>query len=102
MIQASTSHSIREVLMQKPIDLKAIPTPALMLDALKVRGNIERLAKYAASVGIKIRPHTKTHKSRFLARLQMVAGAIGITTAKVGEAEQLSEPNQDVLLAYPP
>ena len=83
-------------------DLSQIPTPALVLDAAKVRENIERLAKYAASVGINIRPHTKTHKSRFLSRLQTEAGAIGITIAKVSEAEQLSEPNQDVLLAYPP
>lgn len=54
-------------------DLSQIPTPALVLDAAKVRENIERLAKYAASVGIKVRPHTKTHKSRFLARLQIEA-----------------------------
>jgi D-serine deaminase-like pyridoxal phosphate-dependent protein len=74
----------------------------MVVDAPTVRRNIERLAKYAQSVGIKIRPHTKTHKSRFLAGLQLEAGACGITVAKVSEAERISEPNQDVLLAYPP
>ena len=40
-----------------------IPTPAIVLDAATVRGNIDRLAAYAASHGIAVRPHTKTHKS---------------------------------------
>ena len=37
-----------------------------------------------------------------LARLQLEAGAIGLTVAKVGEAEVISDPEQDVLMAYPP
>lgn len=102
MIPAFFPGSIRNVSMSQSIDLPQIPTPALVLDAPTVQRNIERLAKYASSVGINVRPHTKTHKSRFLARLQIEAGATGITIAKVSEAEQISEPNQDVLLAYPP
>jgi len=70
-------------------DLEQVPTPALVLDAAKARRNVERLAAYAASHGIGIRPHTKTHKSVELARLQLEAGARGLTIAKVGEAEAL-------------
>src|SRR5213082_1455136 len=49
--------------------------------------------------GVELRPHVKTHKIPEIARLQLDAGAIGITVAKLGEAEVL--PGDDVLVAYP-
>ncbi|TMC68580.1 MAG: hypothetical protein E6J18_14000 [Chloroflexi bacterium] len=49
--------------------------------------------------GVALRPHVKTHKIPEIAQLQLDAGAIGITVAKVGEAEVL--PGDDVLVAYP-
>src|SRR6266542_1874160 len=49
--------------------------------------------------GVELRPHVKTHKIPEIAQLQLDAGAIGITVAKVGEAEVL--PGDDVLVAYP-
>jgi D-serine deaminase-like pyridoxal phosphate-dependent protein len=79
-----------------------LETPALVLDGPKVRRNVQRLADYTAGVGIKVRPHTKTHKLRSLAKMQLEAGANGLTAAKVSEAEVISDPEQDVLLAYPP
>ena len=82
-----------------------IPTPALVLDAATVRGNIDRLAAYAAAHGIAVRPHTKTHKSVEVAVLQVAAGARGLTVAKVGEAEALlpafADGTADFLMAYP-
>src|SRR5688572_12073726 len=48
---------------------------------------------------VDLRPHVKTHKIREIAQLQLDAGAIGITVAKIGEAEVL--PGDDVLIAYP-
>src|SRR5687768_12437529 len=48
---------------------------------------------------VDLRPHVKTHKIREIAQMQLDAGAIGITVAKVGEAEVL--PGDDVLVAYP-
>ena len=39
--------------------------------------------------GIATRPHAKTHKCAAIAKLQLKAGAIGICTAKVSEAEAL-------------
>ncbi|MBA4146792.1 MAG: alanine racemase [Verrucomicrobia bacterium] len=82
-------------------NLAELPTPALVLDAAIVRRNIQRLATYASQHNLGIRPHTKTHKSRFIAGLQIEAGAIGLTVAKVGEAEQLQAVAEDLLMAYP-
>jgi D-serine deaminase-like pyridoxal phosphate-dependent protein len=83
-------------------ELARLPTPALVIDAAKTRTNVNRLAEYAAAHGIKIRPHTKTHKLRRLAHMQLDAGAVGIAVAKVTEAEAISDPQQDVFVAYPP
>jgi D-serine deaminase-like pyridoxal phosphate-dependent protein len=76
-------------------------TPALIIDAATVYRNLQRLADYADQHDLDVRPHTKTHKSRQLGALQMSAGAIGLTTAKVGEAELMAEVADDVLIAYP-
>ena len=51
---------------------------------------------------LRFRPHTKTHKLRLLAQMQLEAGAIGLTVAKGSEAEAITDAGQDVLLAYPP
>jgi D-serine deaminase-like pyridoxal phosphate-dependent protein len=76
-------------------------TPALVVDPQKVSRNIERMAAYCHEHDLAIRPHTKTHKSRQVASLQMEAGALGLTAAKVGEAELMAEVADDILLGYP-
>ncbi|MDB6059794.1 MAG: D-threonine aldolase [Verrucomicrobiales bacterium] len=81
--------------------LDELPTPALVIDAVVARNNIRRLADYCAAHRIKLRPHTKTHKNRVIAKLQIEAGAKGLTVAKVGEAEQLQSETNDLLMAYP-
>ncbi len=78
-----------------------LPTPRLQICAEVVQRNIQRMADYARQHGLQLRPHTKTHKSLHVARLQLEAGACGLTVAKVGEAEVMTEVCQDVLLAYP-
>ncbi len=86
-------------------DVSGLPTPALVLDGRIVERNIGRLATYAAAHGIAVRPHTKTHKSAAIARMQLSAGARGLTVAKVGEAESLvgafASATPDLLMAYP-
>jgi D-serine deaminase-like pyridoxal phosphate-dependent protein len=86
-----------------PISLAVtqLPTPALVINAAIVRRNIARLANYASQHRLGIRPHTKTHKSRLLAGLQLKAGAIGLTVAKAGEAEVMMQACDDILMAYP-
>jgi D-serine deaminase-like pyridoxal phosphate-dependent protein len=76
-------------------------TPSLVVHLPTVKRNIAKLADYAAQHNLKIRPHTKTHKSVYMARLQMQAGATGLTVAKAGEAEVMSEASQDLFVAYP-
>jgi D-serine deaminase-like pyridoxal phosphate-dependent protein len=84
-----------------PTRLTDLPTPALVVDATIARRNIQRMADYTAGHGLHLRPHTKTHKSKRLARLQLAAGAAGLTVAKAGEAEAMSETGADILVAYP-
>ena len=81
--------------------MEDLPTPALVVDGEVARRNVNRLADYAKRHGLDVRPHTKTHKSRVLAKLQLEAGAIGLTVAKVGEAEEMAGASDDVLMAYP-
>ena len=80
-----------------------IDTPALVVSEEILHRNIASMAAFAKSVGVVMRPHIKTHKTVQIARLQVAAGAIGVTCAKVGEAEvMVNEAGiEDVLLAYP-
>lgn len=65
-------------------------TPVLVIDRAALDRNIAAMATYAASHGLHLRPHAKTHKSHDIARRQIAAGAIGICCAKLGEAEALA------------
>lgn len=80
-----------------------VDTPALVVSEEILHRNIAEMASFAKSVGVNLRPHIKTHKTPQIARLQLAAGAVGITCAKVGEAEVMVEQAgvEDVLLAYP-
>jgi D-serine deaminase-like pyridoxal phosphate-dependent protein len=76
-----------------------LDTPALYVDLDVLERNIARMQEASNRWGVKLRPHAKTHKIAEIARMQLAAGAAGITVAKVGEAETL--PADDVLIAYP-
>ncbi len=78
-----------------------LATPAIVIDGTVVIRNLERLAVYGQEHDLGIRPHTKTHKTRLVAQMQIDAGAVGLTAAKVGEAELMAEVADDILLAYP-
>lgn len=82
--------------------LEALETPAALVDVARVEGNLRCGAAYAAARGLRWRPHTKTHKTAELARLQLAAGAGGLTVATPLEAEVMARVSDDVLLAYPP
>ncbi len=66
-----------------------IETPAVLIDAERLARNIRRMAQAAQEMGVALRPHFKTHKTVEIARLQLEAGAVGITCAKTTEAEVL-------------
>ncbi len=77
-----------------------IDTPALCLNIEVVEANIKRMADTFRDSPVRLRPHTKTHKSPRLAHMQIAAGAIGVTCAKLSEAEvMVSAGIRDVLIA---
>ncbi|HEV3486521.1 MAG TPA: alanine racemase, partial [Vicinamibacterales bacterium] len=79
-----------------------IETPALVIDLDVVERNARRMAEQVAAHGLGLRPHIKTHKSVALARIQLAAGAIGVTVGTLGEAEVMANGGvTDILLAYP-
>ena len=61
-------------------------TPALVLDLPAAKRNIDRMAATLRDLPTEIRPHIKVHKSPDLGRLQVEAGAIGMSVATVWEA----------------
>ena len=80
--------------------LAEVDTPALLLDSAALHVNLARMACYFAHRPCQLRPHFKSHKCTHIARLQMQAGAVGITCAKLGEAEVLAEAGiRDILIA---
>lgn len=64
-----------------------IDTPALILDIGAAERNIRKMADRFAGRPTRLRPHVKTHKTPILAHKQLAAGAIGVTCAKLSEAE---------------
>jgi D-serine deaminase-like pyridoxal phosphate-dependent protein len=64
--------------------------------------NIARQAARAREAGVKLRPHAKTHKCPEIARMQLAAGAAGISLAKTSEAEVFAGAGfEDIFIAYP-
>ena len=79
-----------------------VDTPAVLIDLAVTTRNIHKYQKYCDENGLNLRPHIKTHKIPDLAKLQLTAGAVGITCQKVSEAEaMLSEGGiDDILITY--
>ena len=73
------------------MNLYELDTPSLLFDREIMLKNLRRMQSYAAAHGVALRPHTKTHKTPALAKLQVQMGAAGIAVAKVGEAEVMAE-----------
>lgn len=78
-----------QALIGVPGSRARLTTPALVLDLDAAERNIAAMAAEARRHGVGLRPHAKTHKSPDLARLQVAAGALGITCATLGEAEAM-------------
>lgn len=75
-------------------------TPALLLDLPKVERNVAEMARRMSGLPAALRPHVKIHKSPVLGRMQIEAGAIGLTTANLWEASAMvAEGLDDILIA---
>jgi D-serine deaminase-like pyridoxal phosphate-dependent protein len=82
--------------------LADLDTPSLLIDLDTLERNVAEMQDVANAAGVRLRPHTKTHKCPDIARMQLDAGASGITVAKLGEAEVMVEAGiDDLLIAYP-
>lgn len=82
------------------MNLDNIDTPALLLDLDKMEANIDFIAGRCRDHGVNWRPHFKSHKTVEIANKQIAAGAIGVTCAKLGEAEVLADAGiTDILIA---
>ena len=76
------------------------PAPIVLIDV--VEENIRRMQAFADAHGKAVRPHVKTHKSVEIGRMQLDAGAIGLTAGNLSEAEIFADAGcGDVFLAYP-
>lgn len=81
--------------------IESIPTPFLCIDAEIVDRNLRAMASYCEQHSIGLRPHIKTHKTKYFADSQLALGAIGITSAKPSEAESVATDRCEILIAYP-
>lgn len=82
--------------------VEEMDTPVVLVDLDVLDRNLQRKAEQAKAAGVKLRPHTKTHKSVWIAREQLKYGAGGITVAKLGEAEVMADGGiDDILIAFP-
>jgi len=82
--------------------LDEIDTPAVIIDLDRLERNLSRAQDYCNLHGIALRPHMKTHKIPEIGRMQVELGAVGLTCAKLGEAEVMAGAGiEDLFIAYP-
>ncbi|MEW4567996.1 DSD1 family PLP-dependent enzyme [Tautonia sp. JC769] len=83
------------------LPLDQLDTPALLLDLDAFEANVRTMAGHLASRGVQWRPHAKAFKSPAIAHQLRKAGAIGVTVAKVSEAEVMASAGvEDILIAH--
>jgi D-serine deaminase-like pyridoxal phosphate-dependent protein len=84
------------------VSVREPATPYLRVDVARLERNITAAAQRASAAGVALRPHAKTHKCAEIARLQLEAGAVGLTVATIGEAEVFAGQGvEDLFIAYP-
>lgn len=78
-----------------------LETPAVLIDMDIVEHNIKGMQNRCDDLGVKFRPHIKTHKIPAIAQMQIDAGAVGIACQKVSEAEVFANAGfKDIQLPY--
>jgi D-serine deaminase-like pyridoxal phosphate-dependent protein len=78
----------------------ALDTPALLVDLDVMEANMARIVAACRAHGVAWRPHSKPHKTPDITKMQVAAGAIGVTCAKLGEAEVMAAAGiRDILIA---
>jgi len=81
--------------------LSDLETPCVLIDLDIVEANLKRAQAEADRLGLRLRPHIKTHKLPRFAKRQLALGAHGITVQKLGEAEVMADAGlDDIFLPY--
>ena len=80
--------------------ISGLSTPSLVLDINIFKENMEAMQNVLKGSTLKLRPHYKSHKCAAIAKMQIENGAIGMTCAKISEAEDLCDIGvEDILIA---
>lgn len=92
--------------LDRPVEagspVEDLETPCLLVDLDRLEGNIAGWQASVEQYDVRMRPHIKTHKIPAIAAMQRAAGATGIATAKVAEAEVFAAHGfDDIVVAYP-
>ena len=89
-------------LIGKPGGLRELTTPALVLDLEAFEQNVRVYQQQISLHGLRGRPHAKSHKCAEIARRQIAAGAVGVCTASLHEAEAMVGQGIDNILITSP
>jgi D-serine deaminase-like pyridoxal phosphate-dependent protein len=82
--------------------LKDLSTPAAVVDLDKVQASCAWMSQRAHDLGVKLRPHVKTHKCLAAARLQMGDHGAGIAVSTLAEAAHFAAGGcKDIIYAVP-
>lgn len=82
--------------------VEELDTPSVTIHLDRLEANIRRVQSMVDARGIANRPHVKTHKIPAIGRMQMAAGAVGLTCQKLGEVEAFVNAAvcDDILLSF--
>lgn len=102
LLLAQERRRIEPLLLDEPLSVDAVPTPALLVDRPAMERNLRRMADYLKQTRCRLRPHAKMHKTPLIARRQLELGAVGICCAKVSEAEVMRAAGIEQILITSP
>lgn len=84
------------------IPYPSLDTPSVLVDLDKLEANIKEAQRLATAAGVKLRPHSKSHECAEIVRMQIKEGAIGVSSAKLEEAERMADEGfQDIQVVHP-
>lgn len=95
-------HYLRAMIHRHAPSVEELPTPSLLLDLDALENNLDFMQRRADSLGVRLRPHVKTHKCVEIARLQLDRGAVGITVSTLEEVRIFARAGiRDITWAFP-
>src|SRR4051794_38699871 len=101
METAATNSSMRNDLTSEANTLDDLATPTVVVDQERLRHIVGSMQAVCDAHKVEMRPHIKTHKMVEVAKLQLAAGAPGLTCAKIGEAEAILPSGvRELFIAY--